>query len=212
VRSRRKLTILILFSFLSANRAIASQDVTTSEIKETTKADQSPPEGIHDMQIQTPPKVDVAKIKTSQQTVYFPYQSSVSPRLGFGTDTNRLREGNIYYYFYGLQYQLPNDQGIHWEATADVINDGTGVISVGRKLRLTPTEATRPYFKLAGAIHINPSEQLTTFLRSENFQLRPSAGFEYFLQHPSSVRVELETWFSLRYMGLHLSVGYAYAW
>lgn len=163
------------------------------------------------MDVSVTPNANPLKFKKTTSEVYFPYQSSISPRFGSGTDTDHIKN-NHYYYFFGLQYQLPSDDGRHWEAGADVLDDGTGVLSIGRKFRLNATEALRPYFKVAGAIHTVPSEQLTTFLRIDNFQIRPSLGYEYFLQHPSSFRMELESWVGTKLMGIHLTVGYSYAW
>jgi hypothetical protein len=144
------------------------------------------------------------------EEIYFPYRSAISARLGMGSEAKMFSK-NEYYYLYGLLYQFPNEHGKHWEAGADVMNDGKGILSIGWKKRFTPTEAIRPYYKLGFAVRIDPSEQLTTFLRNENYQLRPAAGFEYFLEHPSSIRLEIESWVSNREFGFHLCMGYSYA-
>ncbi len=209
-RHKLPLSTLVACILFTAN-VFAATETSTSEIKETQKPEDQVPAGLPDMNISPTPYVNPAKIKNTQEEVYFPYESSLSPRLGMGTDTDRLRR-NAYYYFYGLQYQFPSDNARHWEAGADVMDDGTGILSVGRKFRMNATEGFRPYFKVTGALHAIPSEELTTFLRTDNLQLRPSLGFESFLQHPSSVRVELETWIGLKQLGFHISLGYSYAW
>lgn len=211
--SRRKCssTTLVLLLFVIASSASAAPDVSVPVLKDTRTSEQpQPPDGLKEMTISPTPQVEAPEFDRNSPTVYFPYESSISPRLGLGTDTKRIKS-NEYYYQYGVLYQFASDNGKHWEAGADVLNDGTGVISVGRKIRMNYTEAVRPYFKVGGAIHVNPSEQLTTFLRTENFRIQPSAGFEYFLEHPSSVRLELESWISTKAIGFHFTVGFSYA-
>jgi len=199
--------VLLVFSAPVCTRA--AEDISLTEIKQTNEKNSEPPTGIKDMDVSKIPEPK-SQFVSSKSQVFFPYESSMSPRFGMGTDSNRI-SNNEYYFLYGLQYQFAGENGLHWEAGGDVLSDGTGVVSLGRKWRYFPTEAMRPYLKLAGALHIDPSEQLTTFLRTENFQIRPAVGFEYFLEHPSSVRLELESWFSMKKRGLHFCIGYSYA-
>jgi hypothetical protein len=204
------LVLITCISFLG--RASASEETRLTEIKETSGQDQHPPpKGMGDMRLSPLPKITPPPADARPTEVYFPYQSSISARLGMGTDSKKISI-NEYYHLYGVLYQLPSDTGVHWETGTDVYNDGTGVFSFGRKWRLHKDEAFRPYYKLAVALHADPSEQLTTFLRTENFLIRPSAGFEYFLEHPSSARLELETEISTKLIGFHFCVGYSYAW
>ncbi len=204
-------TLVVLIFLLTAGpSAVASEDMRVTEIKETKNSEEGSPKGLEDMRISPVPKVQVGTGRKGTEEVYFPYRSSISPRLGFGTESKKLSK-NEYHYLYGLLFQFPSDHAEHWEAGADVINDGKGVLSIGWKKRYRPTEAVRPYTKIGFAVRVDPSEQLTTFLRNENFQIRPATGFEYFLEHPSSIRLELETWISRSELGLHLCMGYSYA-
>jgi hypothetical protein len=211
---------ILIWTFLlqlifSVPFAHAALDVDPSTVVEPNSETQAEPSdvspAVKEMSIAIPP-ARKSELKSGEASeIFYPYQTSISPRLGWGSDS-KLLSSYTFFYFFGFNYALPNQNGRHWEVGFDVNNDGTGVLALGKKMVANYNSAIRPYFKYGAAVKMMPSEQLNTLLKYENYQLRASAGFEYFLTHPMSARVDFEAFAALKFVGFQAVMGYSWAW
>ena len=163
------------------------------------------------MSITEPPPLKTSSIEKKTVEIFYPYQSSLSPRLGMGSDS-QLFPSYTFYYLLGVHYMLPNQNGRHWEVGVDAINNGTGRLTLGKKFVSNHNGASRPYFKVAAGVKLDPSEQFNTILKLDFYQLRVATGFEYFLAHPISARVDFEGFVTTKSSGIQVVMGYSWAW
>ncbi|MGE3973001.1 MAG: hypothetical protein AB7F59_00595 [Bdellovibrionales bacterium] len=192
----------------SAPKVQPSTLVESESTQHNTEQDVLP--AVQEMHIAEPPPLKNNTVKKTNETFY-PYQTAISPRLGMGSDSSRF-SNLTFHHLFGFHFMLPDPNGRHWEVGTDVINDGTGVLSVGKKFVFKHNNPTRHYLKAAGAVRIVPSEQLNTLLKYEYFQIRGATGFEYFLDDPISARVDCEVFASTKYVGIQFVIGYSWAW
>lgn len=199
---------LVAVSF-SVEKTFAAPSVQKTQMNDIEKKDDTPEQKnvIEGLDISTPPPEKKASDETS---IYFPYESSISPRLGMGTDSTLLAQ-NTYYYLFGFNYLFQSTSSSHLEVGFDLINDGSGVITVGQRTIYDQSTYLRPYFKIAVGLKTNASDQLNTFLKKDNYRLIPSMGLERILFKNSSARIDLEPYLTLTTVGLILVMGYSYA-
>jgi hypothetical protein len=111
---------------------------------------------------------------------------------------------------FGTQYLFP--VGLQdYEAGADLFSDGTGLIQLHRRWIFTKTRF-RPYTKAGMGLRVQPSDQLATALKFENYQLRGAVGFEDLLNDPSSFRLELDGMLSTKTLQISVLLGGVWGW
>jgi len=167
------------------------------------------PDEIKNYQIATPPPTHHQH--TAEPDVFYAYPSALNPRLGIGSNTELISE-KIFYHFFGIQYSYQNTDQQYWETGIDVMNDGGAIPHFGLKWVWNRTSIFRPYFKMAGGILLYASDSLAGLLKTENLLLRPSSGFEYFLQGNSSARLDVDWIFHSQHVGAQVAIGYTWAW
>ncbi len=90
-----------------------------------------------------------------------------------------------------LNYLFNDDQLRSYEASVDLLSNGTGSLALARRWIFSRTRF-RPFTKAGFAVIIDPNDQLATLLKVEHYQARASLGFEMLVSNPISLRLELE--------------------
>ena len=98
-----------------------------------------------------------------------------------------------------------------FEAGADLSRDGNGTLHIAVR-HLLERERIRWFYKYGTGIRVVASDQLVTFLRLKNWQLRGGGGFEWTLSDPISLRFDLEAILGSEKLSALGTVGLAFAW
>jgi hypothetical protein len=139
------------------------------------------------------------------------YRQGLSALIYGVYDTQVAANGNSPLTRASLLY-LFNDESLRaYEGGADLLSDGTGALSIARRWIYSRTRF-RPYTKAGVALRIVPSDQLTTVLKLENYQVRGAAGFEHVLRAPISLRFEIEATASIISVQGLVGLGLVWAW
>ena len=153
-----------------------------------------------------PPAVEADR----EPEFFYRYRHAISFHAGFAYDTKSAAEGKPILSRFGAQYLFPVDLK-SYEAGADLLSDGAGVIHASRRWIYTRTKL-RPYSKAGVGLRIVPADQLATFLKYDNYQIRGAIGFEEIVNVPTSFRMELEAMASTRSAQVSLLFGGVWAW
>ncbi len=98
-----------------------------------------------------------------------------------------------------------------FEAGADLTRDGNGTLHFAIR-HLLGREKVRWFYKYGAGIRIVASDQLVTFLRLKNWQLRVGGGFEWTLSDPLALRIDLEGIAGSEKLNALGTIGLAFAW
>ena len=104
----------------------------------------------------------------------------------------------------------PNSR--HLEVGVDLTSESRGLLNVGLKWVYNRNAAMRPYFKMGPSVVLNPTEQLGTFLKHDNYQARVAGGFERLSKVPMSVRFDVEAALGSGVFIAVAAIGYSWAW
>jgi len=149
--------------------------------------------------------------KVSKPEAFYPYQSSISPRIGGIYFSKPLTGGNIQS-FLGFNYMFDSPTTRHMEMGADLISGALGIFHAAYRWMYSPNSANRKFVKAGISLIIEPSNELSNFLIPENYQVRVAAGMEWLLLMPMSLRLDLEMAFALSGLQGTLVMGYSWAW
>ncbi len=145
-----------------------------------------------------------------QDQIFYSYRNSFSPRIGVSFNFQHLLDPG---YLVGFQYFLSSDAGVGWEGGVDVTNHGDGVLHLQRRWIFWPHESLRPFAKAGLGVTLNPSENFSTLLHFENYQLRTAAGVEYWVLASVSLRGELDLVYRFNQdLECTMTGGYSWAW
>jgi hypothetical protein len=204
--------ILTLVAMLTSV-ALAAPVQTAPELDAVDKASPEnspvPAPALETLNVTQPPPFKKEMVASNSQDIFFPYQSSVSPRVGAGTKNQGATNG---FYFLGLNYMLESATKKHFEVGVDLTSDTLGLLHLARKWVFNSTTAFRPYVKAGPTIKLVADQQLATFLKVENYQLRVAGGFERLLKAPMSLRIDLEAALTSGGYECALALGYSWAW
>jgi hypothetical protein len=145
-----------------------------------------------------------------REDFFYRYRKAITVRGGFLAATKEVDMKNTFTLL-GIQYRFPNRNLTSFELGADLLLDGPGVLHVARRWEFSRT-ANRPYFKGGLGVQVVSEEQLVTFLKLSNYQLRGAAGFEHSVNETQSARFELELMITTKVVQAIASFGYVFGW
>ncbi len=146
------------------------------------------------------------------QSYYYPYKKSVSPRIGFVFDPDKLREKLELVFLFGFVFLLPSENSNHWEIGFDVHTGGVGYLQFNRRWIFTNTEKFRPFLRAGVSSRMKSSQGFASVVNQDNVQLRLGFGFEDLIINPMSAAVGLDLAVGSDQSFLAVLLGYSWAW
>ena len=143
--------------------------------------------------------------------VYLSKPEESSDDGSLGDSGNISSDGKQLLSILGVEYMFPDADLRSWESGADLISDGSGVLHIARRFELSRSRF-RPFYKLGVGVRVIPSEQLVTFIRLSNYQLRAAFGFEHSVGARQSLRVDFEGLVATTQLQAGCTIGYVWAW
>ena len=210
-----RLIISVAISFLVSNLFVkqswaAKQDpspdfIDTPEAKDVH--DQQTGKGALDY-------VDIAKPKPlilihQDEDYFYPYSRALSARFGGVFDSQKISDNGILF-LAGVIYLYRHKPNEYYDFGFDVRNDSYGTIHAERRW-ISGRARTRTYTKVGFGLNLVPNDQLATFLKVKNYQVRTGVGLEKTFINPMSMRYEFEL-LAGDGIGAILSLGYSWGW
>ncbi len=204
---RAQLTMYLFVFFLLIGLLSTSevQAAPTSPDVDAATSAHSEPESATNDEVQRAKELDWTMPKESEEKLadrasarefFYHFRKSLSAMAGPAYRTDAIQDPDTQL---SLNYwQHPTD-GASLEAGADLMSDGTGALHISKRDN-QGRGRLRSYYKYGLAIRIVPNEQLVTFLKFQNWQLRGSAGAEW--QWPWG-----KSWSLRSELGINLSQG-----
>ena len=195
---------LLVSSYALAAKPPPSPDLTEPE-------DKSPPATAEELdrarQVQLTPAPPMTE-SVREADYFYRYRQSLLVRGGALVDFNQTSTlgSNI-----GFQYRFPFENSQRIEVGADLLNEGAGVLHAAR-FHFADDSRRRWFYKYGAGIRVVPSQQLVTFLKLANWQVRLGGGMEWTLADPFSVRLDLEGAISTEKLTAISTIGFAYGW
>jgi len=113
--------------------------------------------------------------RATEREFFYHYRQSLSAMVGPAYRTDAIQDPDTQL---SLKYWRQPTDGVSLEAGADLVSDGTGALHVSKKNN-TGRGQLRGYLSYGLAIRIVPNEQLVTFLKIQNWQIRGAMGAEW---------------------------------
>lgn len=143
---------------------------------------------------------------------YYPYKKSISPRIGFVFDPDKLREKLELVFLFGFVFLLPSETSNHWEVGFDVHTGGVGYLQLNRRWIFTSTEKFRPFVRAGISSRMKSEQGFASIVNQDNVQLRLGFGFEDLLINPLSAAVGMDLAVGADQTFLAVLLGYSWAW
>jgi hypothetical protein len=151
----------------------------------------------------------LSKVSTAND-YFFRYRRAITLRAGSFHRLNNLPEpGGLISVLYW--FPLKDLRGV--ELGADLVvhdQQESGTIHFASR-HVYGNDRFRGFYKFGGGIRIVPDEQLVTFLKLANWQMRLGTGFEYAVLDPVSIRLDVESAVSTQFISLMATLGLAFA-
>lgn len=211
----RKLLVLValsfLFSLLFVKQSWAAKEDPSPDFTEAPDSQDSLErkngiERLESVDIATPPPLI---LRHQEREYFYPFSRTLSARFGAVLDSQKYSEKGVLL-LAGVIYLYRHRQNEYYDFGFDVRNDAFGTFHVQRRW-ISGRAATRPYFKAGFGLNLVPADQLATFLKIKNYQLRGGVGLEKIFIAPMSFRYELELLQS-ESTAIILSIGYSWGW
>lgn len=209
--ARLSLRALVPFSLLAA---IVSSPLTSraaigdTEIEFDTKENsdsQASAEEIERARAVHPSPAPPVRLQTTQDADYFyRYRKAFTVRGG-ASDTRA--PGPLM----GFLYLFPTENLTSFEAGADLVRDGNGVLHIS-VFNLSGRDRFRWFHKYGVGLRIVAEDRLATFLRLKHWTLRAGGGFEFSVQDRIAIRADLEALGSVEKLDAQGSLGLSFAW
>lgn len=154
------------------------------------------------------PRSEAGGKSQTPQAYYFRYRQSITVRGGIEEKFNDIGSpGSIL----SVLYWFPRKDLRGIEGGADLQSDGSGTIHIASR-NVIGKGRWRGFHKLGGGVRIVPSDQMVTFLRLKNWQLRMSGGVEYSISDPYTLRLDIDGTLSSERMAALVTLGVAWNW
>jgi hypothetical protein len=208
------LTFVLLFSWLTPSLSFAAKTPPSPDFDDSkgdakkveVKADDRTRDLI-DISPAPPPK----PMGAAQRREYFyPYRRAMTLRAG-EIRSSVERNGTKTPKMAGIQVLYTTLEQESYEAAADLLSDGSGVLQFGPRYIFARGEF-RPYASIGARILVNPADGLALFANFANFQAAGAAGAEYLVHATQSIRFQGEFALGTRTMHLIANLGYVWAW
>jgi hypothetical protein len=204
------LTVLIIvLSTLTAPNARATPAPVSPDLsaKGNSQSEATPAE-LERAKLVVPSAAEPIQIRPIENDYFYRYHQSLSLRGGGEVALGDLQNPGP---TMGILYWLPLRSGSSIEPGVDLSRDGFGTIHAGLRTVLG-NERFRWFYKWGAGIRIVASDQLVTFVRPRNWQLRAAGGFEITLSDPISFRLDFDAIYGLERSLVDLTLGLAFAW
>jgi hypothetical protein len=146
-----------------------------------------------------------------EREYFYPYQSSMGPRLGLQLNPDKLEEKELIYLL-GFYYMLPSISSTHLELGADLQSNRVGTVNGAVKWIQYNTESFRPFLKAGLSLLVEPDKGLANAIDYKQYSLRLGAGIEDLLKDPASLRWDLEFNVSMKEVYGNIVFGYSWGW
>ncbi len=141
---------------------------------------------------------------------FYPYRRAITLRGG-EIRSSVERNGTKTPKMTGIQVLYTTLEQESYEASADLLTDGSGVLQFGPRYIFSRSEF-RPYASVSGRILVNPADGLALFVNFASFQVAGAAGIEYLVHEAQSLRLQGEVAIGTTTMHIIASLGYVWAW
>jgi hypothetical protein len=206
-RSLVFLTFVLACCTLPSVEAHAAKSLGSPNLDEEADAAAKPEnEGEIRKSIDISPPPPIPPGYQQKQEYFHKYRQALTAQIGFVYDTKAVSDGTEMLSRLGAQYLFTTESHLNFEGGADLLSDGSGAIHVSQR-KIYGQSRFRPYIKAGAGVRIVPADQLATFLRHENYQIRAAAGFEQLFKDPYSYRLEIEAMVSSRSQAGSVLVG-----
>ena len=185
---------------LDQEQAPKGEDPKTKEIESVT--------------VTEPPKaVEEPHVVKQEASYFFPYQSSMGPRVGLLLDPSaEISLENPPATIFGFFYMLRSVTSRHYEVAADLHSNGKGSMSAVLKWVFRSTEKIRPFAKAGILISLVPDKGLANFVDIKQYMGVVGVGLEDLLKEPASLRWDVEIAAGLGGLFATVIFGYSWAW
>jgi hypothetical protein len=130
------------------------------------------------------------------QESFYPYDQSISVRLGFAFDIKELNarnpEDKEYSFLVGLRYQLPSITKNTFEIGFDFLTQPKLYLTGVYKIIFYRTEAFRPFLSLGTSLRFDEGDKFETPLTYKSYNLYFSTGFEDQIAQARSIRLDFD--------------------
>lgn len=210
-----KVFILVAISFLVSNLFVkqswaAKQDPSPdfTELPEAKDPhdQQNSRAALEFVDVANPPALPPSR---HSQEYFYPYSRALSARFGGVFDSQKISDNGILF-LAGVLYLYRHQPNEFYDFGFDIRNDSFGTIHAERRW-ISGRSRARAYAKAGFGLNLVPEDQLATFLKFKNYQLRGALGIEESFINPMSLRYELEI-LAGNGIGAILSVGYSWGW
>lgn len=206
------LTLVLFVTFAVSSVAHA---IPNSPALDFENPSPPPPEATESDDVAKKAAIDITEpppptFERSEAEYFYPYRHALSFRGGAVIDSGNGQAGPIG--LMGVQYLFPISNPLRQiEIGADLLSSSNGSIHAAQRF-IHSRARLRPYSKMGLGIKIVPSEQLTTFLKYQNFQIRGATGIERLVYKTTSLRAELELVAGTVGIQGIATLGYVWAW
>lgn len=165
------------------------------------------------MDVTEPPATKPKLVNMREESTYFyPYSTSMGPRIGLLFDSERIAKQWSPLVVLGFFYKLNSISANHIVAGADLQSDSTGAINGLIEHTYSPSEKFRPFVKGGLSLLIQPDKGMANLVDYNNYRVRIGAGIEDLLQDPASLRWDFEATVGLTGYAANIIFGYSWAW
>jgi hypothetical protein len=211
------LVILLTFVLIPLSKAHSAPvnvppDAESQSPNEGRASAEGSSEKLDTMNVAEPRKEKQEQLPQYHTVFFYPYQCSMSPRLGALYDLKNSSDGQQIDYIVGFNYMFHSVTSRHIEIGADLFSIGLGRLHGGWRWIYQEHSRFRPFSKLALGLEYDGAEGLGSFLDFGNYQVIATGGLEYMIIDPASLRLDLDVTFSRDRLFTSLTIGYSWAW
>jgi hypothetical protein len=188
-------TFVVVFALLLPNVAHTAVDNPVVDVTDSAATD-APEEkpidrGMRDsIDITQPPPAKATVLR--DRPYFYRYRHGVFAYAGMLADSQASADGSAALGLFGASWSFPTEELKIYEFGVDFLSDVTANAHFARRFDFSRSRL-RPFATLGAGVRVVPSDQLVTFLRFQNYQLRASAGIEDTIWDPLNIRTEIQT-------------------
>ena len=179
-----------------------------------TKPQSESTEKLNDVSVTPAPEGSAAqKTYVEDREYFYPYSSSMGPRLGLFFDNfDRISEGEYPTSLIGFFYMAPSITDTHYEFGLDLQSNARGALNGYLKKFFNPSNKFRVFGKAGLSIPLLPERGVANLVAIRDFRLRGGIGLEDLLKDPASLRWDLELTYGLSEFVVAVVFGYSWGW
>lgn len=200
---------MVAFATLATSRLNAAPTPVSPDLSSNNDSQRiASPIEIERAKLVHPLPAEPIRIRPIENDYFYRYHQAIALRAGGEVSLSDLQNPGP---SMGILYCFPLRTLPSLEVGVDLSRDGFGTIHTGSRTVLG-NEKFRWFYKWGAGIRIVASDQLVTFVRPRNWQLRAAGGFEVTLTDPVSFRVDLDAVYGFERSLVDATMGLAFAW